>query len=106
MLSENVIVLLLFQVSFVLGYILGRISSNSSKHVFFQTQPSEDKPLQQSFKNNSSLSKTMFSIDDSKFVTSVDKPLHGGEKPLGSQVSVDDDVSTSVSKLAQLKRGK
>lgn len=106
MLSENVVVLLLFQVSFFLGYILGRISSTSSKQVLVQAEATEDKPSQRSFKANLPSSKATFSIDDSKFVTSVDKPLHGGEKPLGNQVSVDDDVSTSASKLAQLKRGK
>lgn len=106
MLSENIVVLLLFQVSFVLGYILGRISFNPSNQLFSKVELSEDKPIQQNLKANPLLPKTIFSIDDSKFVTSVDKPLYGGEKPLGNQISVDDDVSTSASKLAQLKRGK
>jgi hypothetical protein len=106
---ESVIVFSLFQVSFLLGYIMGRHSSPSSV-TKSNNQPNVFAPQESessfSIPKQQPQSKKNISIDDSKFVTNFEESLQGNGKSLGRQTTVTDDVSSSVSKLAQLKRNK
>ena len=105
---ESVIIFSLFQVSFLLGFVLGRSSLVPSSRLpdhraeipknNLETVPSVNQPVE--------LSKKKISIDDSKFVTNFSENLQGNGKTLGNQTIVVDDVSSSVSKLAQLKGNK
>jgi len=103
---ESVIVFSLFQVSFLLGYIMGRHSSTAPAVITTKNQNDssimgdEPTPTIQQHQR----AKKIVSIDDSKFVTNFEENLQGNGKVLGNQTIVADDVSSSVSKLAQLKK--
>jgi len=105
---ESVIIFLLFQVSFLLGYILGRNSAIPYPASVIQrdeTTRNSNAVLATSTAKNTSGRKNIL-IDNSKFVTSFEEKLQSNGKSLGNQTVVFDDVSSSVSKLAQLKGNK
>ena len=90
--------MLLYVTAFGLGFVIGKI-----------TGPRIADPIDAkgSFFNPVQRQKRVVEIDDKKFVTDIttDKLIKkGGE--LGTQVIVNDDVGTSVSRLAQLKKNK
>lgn len=89
---------LLYVTAFGLGFVIGKITGPKipdqidAKGSFFKPAHRQKKIVE---------------IDDKKFVTDIttEKLIKkGGE--LGTQVTVNDDVGTSVSKLAQLKKNK
>lgn len=103
MLFEAVGLFLVVQISFLLGYVLGRLKGrawtpDSSLEV-------EDRIFRKSF--DKSLTKKKIEIDSGVFVTNSDESsLESKGATLGQQTVVDDDVSASASKLAMLKRNK
>lgn len=98
--NPNIILLLIIVViinSFFIGYVLGRFLqngvSNDKPKSFFKQQDSSPK------ENNS------ISIDDKRFV--VDIKTDGLEKKfnsLGDLRTTDEDISSSINKLKNLKR--
>jgi len=93
-------VFLLVQLSFASGFCLGRILSPkaelSKKDEGFFAK-----------KSDAVTQKKKISIDDAKFVTDVSaKNFQQSNLDLGKQTSVDDDISSSVNRLAHLKKSK
>jgi hypothetical protein len=92
--------ILLYVTAFILGYIIGRITGKSdirdhridAKGSFFKPESRQRKQVE---------------IDEKKFVTSVSTDsLQRKGKELGTQTIVEDDLATSASKLAMLKKNK
>jgi hypothetical protein len=91
---------LLYFTAFILGYIVGRITGKpdisdhriDAKGSFFKPEIRQRKQVE---------------IDEKKFVTSVSTDsLERKGKDLGTQTTVEDDLTTSASKLAMLKKNK
>lgn len=96
---SDLVIFMIAQFTFVSGFLLGRITGGSSgaqeqQKTFFS-------------KPNTPAKIKAVKIDDAKFVTKVtsDSFVKKGTE-LGKNSSVDDDIASSASKLAQLKRGK
>lgn len=99
---EAVVLFVSVQISFFVGFLLGK-SRN-----FRVINQSEVGQSEKSFLTQTKqMTRKEVKIDGSTFVTKSDENQlknMGGE--LGNQTIVADDVSSSVSKLAQLKRNK
>jgi hypothetical protein len=88
---------LLYGTAFILGFILGKITTGSNHYESIDAKDSFFKPQQKSRKK--------IEIDEKKFVTAIStNSLEKKGKELGSQTIVDDDVAAAASKLAMLKK--
>lgn len=89
---------LLYITALGLGFVIGKVTSPT---IYNQID------AKGSFFNPSAHHKKIVEIDDKKFVTNIatDKLIKKGVE-LGTHVTVNDDVGTSVSKLSQLKKNK
>lgn len=92
--------ILLYATAFILGFIVGKMSGNAGigdpridpKGSFFNQQIRQRKNVE---------------IDEKKFVTAISTDsLEKKGKELGTKTVVNDDVGSSVSKLAMLKKNK
>jgi len=92
--------ILLYGTAFIVGFIIGRMTVNSviseytidAKGSFFKPEAKKSKYVE---------------IDEKKFVTSISiDSLEKKGKDLGTQTIVEDDVGSSASKLAMLKKNK
>lgn len=103
---ETVGLFLVVQISFFLGYAIGRLSPQSSK----ENKKVEEEFCLEEFKTKIPKNlpgKSKIKIDSGVFVTNAnDSSLESKGSNLGQQIVVEDDVSSSVSKLAMLKRNK
>ena len=106
--SEHV--LLYYVTAFVLGFLVGRVTNVPQQKTFVQQLlPSLDATVdvKQQKVQEDKKQKKVVKIDDKTFVTSVKTDAlvkKSGE--LGTNITVADDVSSSISKLAQLKKSK
>lgn len=91
---------LLYATAFILGFIVGRMTGKpylgdpriDPKGSFFNPQLKQKKNVE---------------IDEKRFVTTVTTDsLEKKGKDLGTKTTVEDDVGSSVSKLAMLKKNK
>ena len=92
-------VILLYITVFILGFVLGRSTKSiKEEHLaVFETK--------NAFSKHDSNQASIVSIDEKKFVTSIStSALQKRGKELGTNVIVDDDVGTAVSKLILLKK--
>lgn len=101
---SNILEIFLFsQMSFLVGFLLGRTSSND------RSAENQNMFKAQSIRKAEHVTEKLASvkIDDTKFVTNVtaEKFVKVGQE-LGKSSSVEDDIGSSVSKLAQLKQRK
>jgi|688.fasta_scaffold2285781_1 hypothetical protein len=100
---EATILFVSVQISLLVGFLLGKSRNSRVTHQIDSVQP-EKSFLSQS---KQASTKKEVKIDNSTFVTKTNESqLKGTGEELGSQTIVSDDVSSSVSKLAQLKRNK
>jgi hypothetical protein len=103
---ETVGLFLVVQISFFVGYAIGRLSPQSSK----ANKKAEDEFCLEEFETKiprKPPGKTKIQIDSGVFVTDAnDSSLESKGSNLGQQIIVEDDVSASASKLAMLKRKK
>lgn len=91
---------LLYGTAFILGFIVGRITSKKDL-----SDPRLD-PRGSFFKPEDRQRKIV-EIDEKKFVTAIStNSLERKGKDLGTKTVVDDDVGASVSKLSLLKKNK
>lgn len=91
---------LLYITSFILGFVVGRITVNKD------LSDPRIEPKGSFFKNESKQRK-LVEIDEKKFVTDIStNSLEKKGKDLGTKTTVEDDVGSSVSKLAALKKNK
>jgi len=88
--------LLLYVTAFILGYTIGRIRQNvdgqltETSGVFFKPEAKQKK---------------LVKIDEKKFVTEVSADtLQKKGKDLGTNVVIEDNVNSAVSKLTLLKK--
>lgn len=106
--SEHI--LLYYVTAFILGFLVGRVTNNPLQKTFVQQLlPSFDttSDIKQQNVQENKKQKKIVKIDDKTFVTSVKTDAlvkKSGE--LGTKTTVTDDVSSSISKLAQLKKNK
>lgn len=92
--------ILLYGTAFILGFIVGRITMKQN----FGDPRIDPKG---SFFNPEARQRKIVQIDEKKFVTDVStNSFEKKGKDLGTQTTVEDDVGTSVSKLAMLKKNK
>lgn len=93
---------LLCQIFLMLGFAIGRITASSGNQNSFGTGRL---PLGRPIDTPSKLKS--IKINESTFVTNVpDSSLVKKGKDIGKSSTVDDDISTSVNRLAQLKKSK
>lgn len=87
--------------SFIVGFLFGR-------HFFLHAQQLQSDTF--TYKKNSQQHNNKMKevkIDEARFVTKVkDEAFEKNDKELGKSTSVDDDIGSSVSRLAQLKKNK
>ena len=96
---------LLFQISLLLGFILGRITGSSPRVNVSDSLPAPRKFNFNSQETTKEINQKSLSIDDRVFVTTVASDnLQKIGSDLGQTSSVDDDIGSSVSKLAHLKK--
>jgi len=92
--------ILLYATAFILGFIIGKMNGKQNigdQHV--DPQGSFFKPQIRKRKN--------VEIDEKKFVTEIStNSLEKKGNDLGTKTIINDDVSSSVSKLALLKKNK
>jgi len=99
--THELIIFAAFQCGFFLGFVLGRITKNSSSN-------SQEEPKVRFGSRNETMTKMkILKIDEARYVTKVsdDKFVKTGNE-LGKTSAVDDDIGSSVSRLAQLKQRK
>lgn len=87
--------------SFVLGYLIGRVNQLSAL-VTGQT----DKPRSFLQTSKSQPVKSAINIDDATYVAPIDTgglSRTNSPTPIGKTTKTQDDIQTSISKLAQLK---
>jgi hypothetical protein len=111
MLSLNsfILPLLLYLTAFLIGFLFGRTMSPkyvstmvSSNDTSIDTKGSFFKP-----EKREKSEKKVVKIDDSTFVTNVSsESLEKKGSTLGTETTVEDDVGSSASKLAQLKKNR
>ena len=90
---------LLYATAFILGFLVGRSTKNVVEKSSIDFEP---KSL---FPKNERDRRKIVSIEEKKFVTSISTDtLQKKGKELGTQLVVEDDVGTAVSKLTQLKK--
>jgi hypothetical protein len=104
--SELIISLLLYLTALLVGFLIGRTTAPVTGS---RTQNSESEvsniDAKGSFFKPEKREKKVVKIDDSTFVTNVSSDsLEKKGNDLGTESSVEDDVGSSVSKLAQLKK--
>jgi hypothetical protein len=99
--THELIIFATFQCGFFLGFVLGRVT----KGVSSGTQ--EDSKVRFGGRNETMTKMKILKIDEARYVTKVadDKFVKTGNE-LGKTSAVDDDIGSSVSKLAQLKQRK
>ena len=86
---------------FVLGFVLGRVTSERGKKVSEGIQ----KPKSFLNDNNANVPSGEVKIDEGKFVTKVKTDsFEKSYKELGDKKKTKQDISSSVSKLSQLKK--
>lgn len=91
---------LIAQAFFIMGFCLGRILP-------FRRPPQDNVENFFTEKKDSTHSskKRLVKIDEAKFVTDVSiEALKQSNLELGKKTSVDDDIESSVNRLAQLKK--
>lgn len=95
--------------AFWFGYLLGRmdqiINLLKNRHSNKEIEDDSDKPksfLQQA--KIEEVKKSAVVMDESKFVTRLDNSFEKNFKKLGKETVTKDNVDSSVSKLAQLKK--
>ncbi len=96
--------------AFWFGYLLGRmdqiINLLKSRHSTKEIEEDDyEKPrsfLQQA--KEEEVKKISASIDESKFVTKLDTSFEKNFKIIGKETVIKDNIDSSVSKLAQLKK--
>lgn len=100
--NDVVIAFLIAQFSFVLGFLLGRSLQNG------QIINHDNSKLNSSFFRDTVEKKIRsVKIDDAKFVTKVSSDnFVKSNADIGKNLSVDDNLESSINKLAQLKKGK
>ena len=106
--SSFVIPFLVYLSAIVVGFILGRITGDY-KSVRVEKRDVDDQKINAkgSFFKPEKREKKIVKIDDSTFVTTVaSDSLEKKGINLGTESSVEDNVSASVSKLAQLKKNR
>lgn len=88
------------QVGLILGFVLGRRTGHAAEpHSSATTPAGLRRETQEKLK--------AVKIDEARFVTKVaDDSLKSQGTSLGKSSSVEDDIGSSVNKLAQLKRGR
>ena len=99
---NELVIFVVVQFSILLGFVLGRITKIDKQSIQGTTG------IQQKRINETTAAKmNSVKIDDAKFVTKVaaDSLIRTGNQ-LGSSSVVEDDISSSISKLAQLKQRK
>ena len=100
--NSILVVFMVAQFSFILGFLLGKSTKSESSLAGFSERTTD------SNKSHKSLGKMVaLKIDDTRFVTKIqDDGLVKKGNDLGTSSSVEDDIGSSVSKLAQLKKNK
>jgi len=100
--------IMLYATAFFLGFIVGRITSPQSiKNIRVEDREPQYIASKSSFSNPEIHQKRVVSIDESKFVTNITaETLTKKGVELGTQITVEDDVEASVSRLAQLKKNR
>lgn len=95
-------VFLLAQSFLLIGFCLGWILSTKK----FQQSHAENKDFfSRKEPEIHSMKKSAVKIDDAKFVTDIStSELKQNNIEIGKQTSVDDDISSSVNRLAHLKK--
>lgn len=95
-------VFLIAQICFCVGFALGRVTSGKTSSEFSESSSSKSTVSKQARIEKLKSVK----IDEAKFVTNISfDALKKSGQDLGNNSVVDDDIGSSVSKLAQLKRG-
>lgn len=90
---------LLYATIFILGFIVGRLTKSPSGGKIHEVVDNRV------YSKSESKQRKVVSIDDKKFVTSIStEALQKKGKELGTQVVVEDDVGSAVSKLTLLKK--
>jgi len=106
MFSESV--LLYYTTVFILGFLVGRVTGSSQQKIpVYQQTNSVEQKAERSSSENFEKKKKIVMIDEKTFVTNLTTDSltkKGGE--LGAKTTVNDDMSASVSRLAQLKKNK
>ena len=92
----------------ILGFLVGRITAPKQQQITYVEQKSANEmPEKFSQIKQSNERKNVVSIDESRFVTNVStESLTQKNGEVGTKMTVNDDVGSSVSKLAQLKRNR
>lgn len=99
--NGELIVFVVAQFSFIVGFLLGRLS----RHETTSAEPENKSLFNKVHKTPAKMA--MMKIDDTRFVTKVnDAGFVKTGKDLGKSSSVEDDIGSSVSRLAQLKKNK
>lgn len=100
-----IVVLALVQISLIVGFILGKMSSR--KEVTHERKTPEIVRKFDFSSPTKNQSAKNVSIDDSVYVTSVaSNNLQKSGTDLGKTTIVEDNIESSVSKLAHLKKSK
>lgn len=100
--GNELLIFLIAQFCFLSGYLFGRLTSPRSVSI---SQQGGEKSQERNAKIVEKLKSVK--IDEARFVTKVsDDKFEKNEKQLGSSSIVEDDISSSISKLAQLKQRK
>jgi len=90
---------LLYATIFILGFIVGRTTRGSSVRQAHEIIDGK------AYSKPESAQRKVVRIDDKKFVTSIStEALQKKGKEFGTQVVVEDDVGSAVSKLTLLKK--
>ena len=99
--NETLLLGLLFTMTFFIGYILGRLQKinvgaieTSTKGGLFSKFSKKDLPVEK------------VSIDETKFVTDVNTNFKKSFDTLGNETKTNDNISSSVAKLSNLKKKK
>ena len=99
--SNELFIFIIVQFSFIVGFLLGRNTRRGENIISADTKSLFDR------QGNTPAKMKVLKIDEAKFVTKVqDSALAKSTKELGKAMSVDDDIGSSVSRLAQLKKNK
>ena len=99
--NNALVIFVVAQFSFVLGFLLGKSLRSES------TLETIDQSFRSGRSHKSSEKMAAVKIDATRFVTKIqDDGLVKKGNDLGTSSSVEDDIGSSVSKLAQLKKNK
>lgn len=106
-LRATIICFLLVEISILIGFAIGRLTAQKQTEVTDKStlQPPRKFNFNSSGDNELAIQKNILSIDDRVYVTSVaSDDLQKVGTDIGNTSVVEDDIGSSVSKLAHLKK--